>query len=142
MVLGKLFAGDTIKAVGNVIDDLHTSEEEKQQLKLRFKEIEARLQEKQMSINLADAQSTAGGISGFLQRSWRPLIGFSAALSIFWEFVLSKFILFFLGVFHYEVINIPQLDMGTLMPLVMALLGLGGLRTFEKAKGVAKWNRK
>lgn len=138
MVLGKLFAGDTIKAVGNVIDDLHTSEEEKQQLKLRFKEIEARLQEKQMSINLADAQSTAGGISGFLQRSWRPLIGFSAALSIFWEFVLSKFILFFLGVFHYEVINIPQLDMGTLMPLVMALLGLGGLRTFEKAKGVAK----
>ncbi len=69
-----------------------------------------------MSINLADAQSTAGGISGFLQRSWRPLIGFSAALSIFWEFVLSKFILFFLGVFHYEVINIPQLDMGTLMP--------------------------
>ena len=138
MVLGKLFAGDTIKAVGNVIDDLHTSEEEKQQLKLRFKEIEARLQEKQMSINLADAQSTAGGISGFLQRSWRPLIGFSCALAIFWEFVLSKFILFFLGVFHYEVINIPQLDLQHLMPLVLALLGMSGIRSFELAKGVRK----
>tara|TARA_R100000479_G_C6314504_1_gene175285 strand:+ start:342 stop:758 length:417 start_codon:yes stop_codon:yes gene_type:complete len=138
MVLGKLFAGDTIKAVGNVIDDLHTSEEEKQELKLKFEEIQARLKEKQMEINLADAKSTAGGLSGFMQRSWRPLIGMSAAIAIFWEFVLSKFILFFLGVFHYEVINIPQLDMGTLMPLVMALLGLGGLRTFEKAKGVAK----
>ena len=138
MVLGKLFAGDTIKAVGNVIDDLHTSEEEKQQLKLRFKEIEARLKEKQMSINLADAQSTAGGISGFLQRSWRPLIGFSCALAIFWEFVLSKFILFFLGVFHYEVINIPQLDLQHLMPLVLALLGMSGIRSFELAKGVRK----
>jgi hypothetical protein len=138
MVLGKLFAGDTIKAVGNVIDDLHTSEEEKQELKLKFEEIQARLKEKQMEINLADAKSTAGGLSGFMQRSWRPLIGMSAAIAIFWEFVLSKFILFFLGVFHYEVINIPQLDTGVLMTLVTSLLGLGTLRTFEKSKGLTK----
>jgi hypothetical protein len=137
-MLGKLFGGDTIKAVGNVIDDMHFSGEEKEKLKLQMKEIEARLKEKQMSINLADAQSTAGGISGFLQRSWRPLIGFSCALAIFWEFVLSKFILFFLGVFHYEVINIPQLDLQHLMPLVLALLGMSGIRSFELAKGVRK----
>ena len=72
MVLGKILSGGTIKAVGNVIDELHTSEEEKQQLKLRFAEVEAKLKEKQMSINLADAQSTAGGISGAIQRIWRP----------------------------------------------------------------------
>ena len=138
MVLGKLFGGDTVKAVAGVIDDLHTSEEEKQQLKLRFEEIQAKLKSKQMDINLADAQSTAGGLSGFMQRSWRPLIGMSCALAIFWEFVLSKFILFICGLFHYEVVNIPQLDMGTLMPLVMSLLGMGALRTFEKTKGVAK----
>ena len=137
-MLGKLFGGDTIKALGNVIDDMHFSGEEKEKLKLQMKEIEARLKEKQMSINLADAQSTAGGISGFLQRSWRPLIGFSCALAIFWEFVLSKFILFFLGVFHYEVINIPQLDLQHLMPLVLALLGMSGIRSFELAKGVRK----
>ena len=138
MVLGKLFGGDTVKAVAGVIDDLHTSEEEKQQLKLRFEEIQAKLKSKQMDINLADAQSTAGGLSGFMQRSWRPLIGMSCALAIFWEFVLSKFILFICGLFHYEVLNIPQLDMGTLMPLVMSLLGMGALRTFEKTKGVSK----
>ena len=138
MVLGKLFGGDTVKAVGNVIDDLHFSGEEKEKLKLQMKEIEAKLQEKQMAINLADAQSTAGGLSGFMQRSWRPLIGMSAAIAIFWEFVLSKFILFFLGVFHYEVINIPQLDVGVLMTLVTSLLGLGTLRTFEKSRGLTK----
>ena len=138
MVLGKIFGGDTIKTVGNVIDDLHFSGEEKEKLKLQMKEIDAKLKEKQMSINLADAQSTAGGLSSFMQRSWRPLIGMSCALAIFWEFVLSKFILFICGLFHYEVVNIPQLDMGTLMPLVMSLLGMGALRTFEKTKGVAK----
>ena len=119
MVLGKLLGGGTVKAVANVIDELHTSEEEKQQLKNRFEEIQAKLKSKQMDINLADAKSTAGGLSGFMQRSWRPLIGMSCAIAIFWEFVLSKFILFICGLFHYEVLNIPQLDMGTLMPLVM-----------------------
>ena len=138
MVLGKLFGGDTVKAVAGVIDDLHTSEEEKQQLKNRFEEIQAKLKSKQMDINLADARSTAGGLSGFMQRSWRPLIGMSCALAIFWEFVLSKFILFICGILLYEVINLPQLDMGTLMPLVMSLLGMGALRTFEKTKGVTK----
>ena len=138
MVLGKIFGGDTLKTVGNVIDDLHFSGEEKEKLKLQMQEIDAKLKEKQMSINLADAQSTAGGLSGFMQRSWRPLIGMSAAIAIFWEFVLSKFILFFLGVFHYEVLNIPQLDLQHLMPLVLALLGMSGIRSFELAKGVRK----
>ena len=138
MVLGKIFSGDTIKTVGGVIDDMHFSGEEKQKLKLKFAEVEAKLKEKQMAINLADAQSTAGGISGMLQRSWRPLIGMSCALAIFWEFVLSKFILFICGLLQYEVVNIPELDMGTLMPLVMSLLGMGALRTFEKTKGISK----
>jgi hypothetical protein len=117
---------------------MHFSGEEKEKLKLQFEEIQAKLKSKQMDINLADAQSTAGGLSGFMQRSWRPLIGMSCALAIFWEFVLSKFILFICGLFQYEVVNIPQLDMGTLMPLVMSLLGMGALRTFEKTKGVTK----
>ena len=88
MVLGKLLGGGTVKAVANVIDELHTSEEEKQQLKNRFEEIQAKLKSKQMDINLADAKSTAGGLSGFMQRSWRPLIGMSCAIAIFWELTL------------------------------------------------------
>lgn len=137
-MLGKLFGGDTVKAISNVVDDMHFSGEEKEKLKLQFEKIQAKLKSKQMDINLADAQSTAGGLSGFMQRSWRPLIGMSCALAIFWEFVLSKFILFICGLFQYEVVNIPQLDMGTLMPLVMSLLGMGALRTFEKTKGVTR----
>ena len=138
MVLSKILSGGLVDSVGKIVDDLHVSEEEKQQAKAKLIELENQVKLKQMDINLADAQSKAGGISGMLQRSWRPLIGMSCALAIFWEFVLSKFILFICGLFQYEVLNIPQLDMGTLMPLVMSLLGMGALRTFEKTKGVSK----
>ena len=137
-MLDKLLSGGIVGSVGKIVDDLHTSEEEKAQAKAKLLELENQVKLNQMDINLADAKSTATGLSGFMQRSWRPLIGMSAAIAIFWEFVLSKFILFICGLLHYEVINIPQLDMGTLMPLVMSLLGMGALRTFEKTKGVAK----
>ena len=136
MVLGKLLSGGLVDSVGKIVDDLHVSEEEKAQAKAKLLELENEVKLKQMDINLADAKSTAGGISGMLQRSWRPLIGMSCALAIFWEFVLSKFILFICGLFQYEVINIPELEMGTLMPLVMALLGMSGIRSFEKLKKI------
>ena len=137
-MLGKLLGGDTIKTVGNVIDDLHFSGEEKEKLKLQMKEIEAKLKEKQMSINLADAQSTAGGLSGFMQRAWRPPIGMSCALALLFEYVIKPFLLFFLATFHIETLPLPELDMGMLMPLVMSLLGMGALRTYEKQKGLTK----
>ena len=137
-MFSKLLGGDTIKTVGNVIDDLHFSGEEKEKLKLQMKEIDAKLKEKQMSINLADAKSTAGGLSGFMQRAWRPLIGMSCALALLFEYVLKPFLLFFLATFHIEILPLPQLDMGMLMPLVMSLLGMGALRTYEKKQGLTK----
>tara|TARA_R110002020_G_scaffold35098_1_gene106122 strand:- start:239 stop:670 length:432 start_codon:yes stop_codon:yes gene_type:complete len=136
MVLGKLFGSGTIKAVGNIVDELYTSEEEREQAKLAIKKVEAELKKRQMDINLADAQSKAGGVSGMIQRIWRPLIGFSCALAIFWEYVLKQFLMFLIATFSWETKPLPELDMGTLMPLVMALLGMGALRSYEKVKKV------
>ena len=34
--------------------------------------------------------------------------------------------------------NLPALDLNEIMPVLMGMLGLGGLRTFEKYKGVSK----
>ena len=73
-----------------------------------------------------------------MQRSWRPLIGMSCALAIFWEFVLKQFIVFFLAVFEIETLDLPSLDLSVLMPLVMSLLGMATLRTYEKQKGISK----
>ncbi len=137
-MLGKLLSGGLVDSVGKIVDELHVSEEEKNQAKIRLKELENELNKKQMDINLADAKSTATGLGGLLQRIWRPLIGFSCALAIFWEFVLKQFIMFFLAVFEIETLPLPSLDMGVLMPLVMSLLGMATLRTYEKQKGLSK----
>jgi hypothetical protein len=139
LVLSKILGGSLVDTVGKVIDSVHTSEEEKGQIRIKLQELENEINSKQMDINLADAQSTATDISGLLQRSWRPLIGFSAALAIFWEYVLKNFIVFFLAIFEIEVGPLLyQMDMEQLFPLVMALLGMASLRTFEKSKKITK----
>ena len=134
MVLNKILGGSLVETVGKVIDSVHTSEEEKLAAKTKLKELENEINSKQMDINLADAKSTATGIGGIMQRAWRPLIGMSCALAILWEYVLKQFIMFILAAFSIEHAPLPQLDMAVLMPLVMALLGMAGIRSFDKLK--------
>ena len=136
LVVGKLFGSCSLKAVGKIFDEIYTSDDERNQAKIAIKKVEAELKKRQMDINLADAQSKAGGLSGMIQRIWRPLIGFSCALAIFWEYVLKQFLMFLIATFNWETKPLPELDMGTLMPLVMALLGMGALRSYEKVKKV------
>jgi len=62
----------------------------------------------------------------------------SCAIAILWEFVIKQFLVFVLAVFSIETMPLPELDMGVLMPLVMALLGMAGIRSVEKIKGVSK----
>ena len=139
MVLSKILGGGSlVETVGKVIDSVHTSEEEKLAAKTKLKEIEAELSKKQMDINLADAKSQATGIGGIMQRSWRPLIGMSCAVAIAWEFVIKQFLVFVLAAFSVQHNPLPELDMSTLFPLVTALLGMAGLRSFEKSKKITK----
>jgi hypothetical protein len=135
-MLDKIFNGGFVGSVANIIDEFHVSEEEKGKIKIRLKELENQINAKQIDVNLADAKSTATDISGILQRSWRPLIGISCAFAIFWEYVAKQFTLFFLALFSIETAPLPSLDLDALMPLVLALLGMAGIRTFEKVKGV------
>ena len=139
MVLSKILGGGSlVETVGKVIDSVHTSEEEKLAAKTKLKEIEAELSKKQMDINLADAKSQATGIGGIMQRSWRPLIGMSCALAIAWEFVIKQFLVFVLAAFSIQHNPLPELDMSTLFPLVTALLGMSGLRSWEKSKKITQ----
>ena len=132
MVLGKIFGGDTLKTVGTVIDDLHFSGEEKQKLKLQMKEIDAKLKEKQLDINKVEAGHRSIFVSG-----WRPFLGWVSGLSIGYVYLFQPLLDMILQMFGVEV-NWVVLDLGQLMPLILGMLGLGGLRSFEKAKGLTK----
>ena len=132
MVLGKLFSGGTVKAVAGVIDELHTSEEEKEQLKLRFAEVESKLKEKQLDINKVEAGHRSIFVSG-----WRPFLGWVCGLSIGYVYLFQPLLDLILQMFGVKV-DWVVLDLGQLMPLILGMLGLGGLRSFEKAKGLTK----
>ena len=132
MVLGKIFGGDTLKTVGTVIDDLHFSGEEKEKLKLQMKEIDAKLKEKQLDINKAEASHRSIFVSG-----WRPFLGWISGLSIGYVYLFQPVFDMILQMFDIKV-DWVVLDLGQLMPLVLGMLGLGGLRSFEKAKGLTK----
>ena len=132
MVLGKIFGGDTLKTVGTVIDDLHFSGEEKEKLILQMKEIEAKLKEKQLDINKVEAGHRSIFVSG-----WRPFLGWVSGLSIGYVYLFQPLLDMILQMFGVEV-DWVVLDLGQLMPLILGMLGLGGLRSFEKAKGLTK----
>lgn len=98
-----------------------------------FKELEANLQLMiaQIEVNKAEAQSASTFRGG-----WRPFIGWVCGLGLGYQFLIRPLAN---GAFTYfgHGSPMPDLDTSTLMALVTGMLGFGGLRTFEKFKGMA-----
>jgi hypothetical protein len=80
----------------------------------------------QTEINKAEASSSSVFVSG-----WRPAIGWVCALAMGYQYLARPFMIAFL-----PALSFPGLD-DNLWQLMMGMLGLGGLRTFEKTQGVA-----
>ena len=84
----------------------------------------------QMAINLAESKHKSLFVSG-----WRPALGWVAVLGMFGNYITIPFTNFAMALLEID-ITIPLIPLETMMPIVMGMLGLGGLRTFEKHKGV------
>ena len=100
----------------------------KAELEAKAMEIEFMSVKAQTDINLEEAKNPNVFVSG-----WRPFIGWVCGLSLAWQFMGNP-------IFDWVVklagknITPPAIDTGSLITILMALLGLGGLRTFEKVK--------
>jgi len=102
-------------------------------------EIEQTLIDNAIKLNLAQAETNkveAAHRSVFVA-GWRPMIGWSCAIGIFWLFVGHPFAVYIDGL-DGTVSPIPTIDHDILLELTFALLGLAGLRTYEKQKGLTK----
>lgn len=69
---------------------------------------------------------------------WRPAIGWVAALGVFWAFIGQPLSAWAATVYGIPFALLPEFPMDQVMELVLAMLGMAGLRTFEKMKGVSK----
>lgn len=127
---------------GKLIDKFFPDPAAKQaaQLKLmemaqagEFKALEADLQMAlgQMEINKAEAQSGSFFVAG-----WRPAVGWVCVLGLAYTFIAWPILHWYSNKHGIDIP--PQLELGPLITLLGGLLGLGGFRTYEKIKGVAR----
>ena len=87
----------------------------------------------QLEINKAEAAS-----GSVFKGGWRPFIGWVCGIAFAYHFVLQPFIVFGVTVVGVDIPELPSFDMGSLMTVMMGMLGLGGLRSYEKKQGLTK----
>lgn len=130
-ILSKLFsvgdASSTVEAVGKGLDALFTSDEER----LDKQAILTRLAQKPAAMQVELNKVEAGHRSLFVA-GWRPFLGWVCGIGLGFTFVANPVLQWLTGDVG------PEVPADVMMELVIAMLGLGGLRTFEKVKGKAK----
>lgn len=84
----------------------------------------------QIEVNKIEAASPSLFVSG-----WRPAIGWICALGMAGNFITIPFTNMILEIAGYDV-ALPLIDMETLLPVLLGMLGLGAMRTVEKVKQV------
>jgi len=87
----------------------------------------------QIEVNKAEASSGKLFVAG-----WRPFIGWICGAALAWHFILAPMIGAAFAWAGADAPALPAFDMQSLMTILTGMLGLGGLRTFEKYKGVSK----
>ena len=85
----------------------------------------------QLDINKAEATNPSVFVSG-----WRPFIGWVCGAGCAWNWIGLPVLKAGLALYGMSIALSPA-DLGEMMPLLLGMLGLGGLRTVEKIQGVA-----
>ena len=86
----------------------------------------------QIEVNKAEASNHSMFVSG-----WRPAVGWVCTIGLATNYLFVPVCNFILTINKHP-ITVPPLDLSEMMPVLLGMLGLGGLRTYEKTKDVAR----
>jgi len=113
--------------------------EDKEKRAKAERDIKKQLTNSLAKIDLAqlDINKTEAGHRSVFVAGWRPFIGWSCGIALCYSYVVQPILVFILAQTGY-LVELPRMDLGEMMPVLMGMLGLGGLRTFEKFKKVSK----
>ena len=87
----------------------------------------------QMAINKEEASS-----GSLFKGGWRPFVGWICGIAFFYHFVCQPVIIFIVAMSGVDIPDLPKFEMNTLLTVLGGLLGIGGVRTYEKQKGLTK----
>ena len=105
----------------------------KQRIELELVTAFNEINKSQADTNMAEAAHRSIWVAG-----WRPAIGWVCAIGVFWAFVGQPLAQWVATVFGIPLLLLPEFPMEQILELILAMLGLGGLRTFEKLKGITR----
>ena len=127
-----------IDSVGKVAGDLITTDKEKMQLEIENRKLDQAIDIAQIQVNKEEAKSSSLFVSG-----WRPAVGWIGAAALAYQFLFYPLLGWgwkWLQAMNYvpaEMSPPPLLDAEQLWVMLSGILGIAGMSTFEKQKGVA-----
>ena len=126
-------AASVITSVADAVDKYVETPDEKAAHELKEKALDLSIALKQIDLNTAEAQHRSVWVAG-----WRPAVGWICAAALGYSFIVQPLLGAALAIFHPGAPALPSVDLAGLWPVLLGMLGLGGLRTYEKQKGVTK----
>ena len=121
-----------IDPISNILDKFVADKDLKQKLEHELKTELHRANMAQIEVNKEEAKHRTVFVAG-----WRPFTGWVCATALAYHFILEPVIVFVLALYNIQ-FTLPQFDMASLLTVLMGMLGLGGLRTYEKKQGLTK----
>ena len=121
--------GEIADLAGKAIDRIwpNKTEQEKAELAAAVTVVQG-----QLEVNKAEAASPSVFVAG-----WRPFIGWVCGAACAWNWIGLPIVKAFLPLAAGISLTVAPADLSEMLPVLMGMLGLGGLRTFEKVKRVA-----
>lgn len=135
--LSSLIGGSIGDAFAKVVGCFKVPPEQALAAQTQLAAIQAELQGKildQVGAQIGVDQAEAGNVHWFVA-GWRPFVGWICGLGVGIQFIFGPLAEFAAALLKHPV-TVPTLDLGTLMTLLLGMLGIGGMRTYEKIQGV------
>jgi len=128
--------GPATKLLGKFIEDKDKKNELAHSIATMAEKHAQELAKGQIDVNKEQAKHPSLFVSGA-----RPAIMWVCCLGLLWQFFVGPILTWSAGIWYPEMV-LPELEVEGLITLVMSLLGLGAMRSFEKSKNVARDNLK
>jgi len=116
----------TAEGIGNVVDQFMETADEKRAAEIVMTKLNQNSDKWQTEVNKIEAGHRSLFVAG-----WRPAIGWICAAGLGWGWILAPLIQFI-----FPDNEMPAIETGQAISLVIAMLGVGGLRSYEKKMGL------